>query len=242
MNDRQLDWDALQAEWVHAADGASVVAAAQGQLARARRGAWIGQAVEALVAAVAVAFVALALHHAANALHAALGIIVGGAICAIWIWRRELARQEQRSLEASGIEHLVLMRVIARRQSRMALFIEAVVDHRFSGTLSPIDRHRIVGDGVGAVTQYGDPVRMGGACLVSSTPRFSNDGRQRSRAGRRAPIAHSTRLLRTGSSLVLCESSVSHFSPQSGNRPATSALSRPRLGPTLLNTTGYNCI
>jgi hypothetical protein len=127
MNDRQLDWDALQAEWVHAADGASVVAAAQGQLARARRGAWIGQAVEALVAAVAVAFVALALHHAANALHAALGIIVGGAICAIWIWRRELARQEQRSLEASGIEHLVLMRVIARRQSRMALFIEAVI-------------------------------------------------------------------------------------------------------------------
>ncbi|MFI5227967.1 MAG: hypothetical protein ACHQWU_02790 [Gemmatimonadales bacterium] len=127
MNDRDLDWDALQALWIQAADSAGVVATAHRQMARARTGALIGQGIEAVVAAVAIAFIALALHHAANAVHATLGIMVGGGIGAIWIWRRRLAQREQRSFEATGADHLVLMRGTCKRQLRMALFVEAVI-------------------------------------------------------------------------------------------------------------------
>jgi NADH:ubiquinone oxidoreductase subunit 3 (subunit A) len=127
MSTPKMDWDALQDEWLRAGDAATTVASAGRQLRLARRGALIGQIIEAAIAGAAVAFVGLALMHAANVLEAALGIFVGAAICAIWLRRRDLAREEQRSLEAGTTDHLGLVRVVRQRQTRLAQFIWIVL-------------------------------------------------------------------------------------------------------------------
>jgi hypothetical protein len=127
MTGREMDWDAVRAEWLRTADAASAIASAQRQMVLAKRGARVSQAVEALVAIVALAFVGLALRHAANALEAALGVVVGVLIGVAWWRRRSLLREEQRSLEATGIDHLRLARIIRGRQVRLAEFIWIVI-------------------------------------------------------------------------------------------------------------------
>jgi hypothetical protein len=117
------NWDVLRAEWQHGADSASIVASADRQMIRALRRARIAQLVEGITVIVAVALVALALLHAANALHAALGIVVVAGIGGAWIWRRDLARQEQRALEQNTTESSRMRRIIRDSQARSALFI-----------------------------------------------------------------------------------------------------------------------
>jgi hypothetical protein len=127
MSDRNVDWDALRAEWLRSGDAASAIASAQRQMNVGRRGALVAQAIEAGIAVVGLTLVGLALRHAANRLEAGLGIVVAIGICAAWLWRRELARQEQRSLEAGSVDHLRLVRAVRRRQARLAEFIWAIV-------------------------------------------------------------------------------------------------------------------
>jgi hypothetical protein len=127
MSRRDVDWDALRAEWLYNADAASGTAVVERQMRAARRGAFGEEVIGSGIAAAAVAFVALALRHAANPLEAALGIVVGAAICFIWLRRRDLARQEQRSLEERAADYLRIIRVVRQRQARLAQFIWAVI-------------------------------------------------------------------------------------------------------------------
>jgi len=127
MSGRDVSWDALRAEWLRSADAAGAVAAAERQMRSARRGALVGQMIEAAIALGAVAFVGLALRHAANVFEAGLGVIVAIAICVAWLRRRELARQEQQALEVGTMDHPRLVRVVRQRQARLAQFLMAVV-------------------------------------------------------------------------------------------------------------------
>jgi hypothetical protein len=127
MTDAEMNWDVLRAEWMRTADAETVIAAAQRQMRAARWNARLGQALEAGIASIALALVGLALHHAANPFEAALGIIVGISICAAWLGRRRIARQDQRSVEASGTDSLRLAAAVRKRQVRLSEFIWLVI-------------------------------------------------------------------------------------------------------------------
>jgi hypothetical protein len=124
---RDVDWDALRAEWARHGDAASVEASASRQMARARRASFAGQVIETAIAAMGVALVGVALLHAANPLHAVLGLVVGAGIGGAWLWRRDLIRQEQLSLEATAHDHVRMLRAVRQRQVRAAVFIWVVI-------------------------------------------------------------------------------------------------------------------
>ncbi|HEX4683082.1 MAG TPA: hypothetical protein VH277_10250 [Gemmatimonadaceae bacterium] len=124
---RDLDWDQVRTEWWHGADIASLVAAAELQMTRARRHARLNMLVETTATSAGVGFVALALRHAGGPWHAALGLLVGCAICGVWLWHRALERDDQRSSEVAGSDHLKLVRRLRRSQWRAAWSVQIVI-------------------------------------------------------------------------------------------------------------------
>jgi hypothetical protein len=124
---RDVDWDALRTEWARGGDAASAEASAGRQMVRARRAAFVGQVVEAGIAATGIALVGLALLHAANPLHAMLGLVVGAGIGGAWLWPRDLTRQEQSSFEASASDNVRMLRAVRHRQAQAATFIWIVI-------------------------------------------------------------------------------------------------------------------
>jgi hypothetical protein len=127
MTGRDIDWEMLRAEWLRTADAASAVASAERQMKIARRSVRAGDIIESGIAGVASALVGLALMHAANRMEAALGVLVGALIGAAWLRRRDLARDEQRALEATTSDHLAMMRTLRKRQARLAEFIWVIL-------------------------------------------------------------------------------------------------------------------
>jgi hypothetical protein len=123
MTGRDTDWDMLRAEWLRTTDAASVVVSAERQMRMARRSALVAKIIEAGIAGAGTTLVGLALMHAANRVEAALGIVVGALIGMAWLKRRDLARDEQRALEATRPDCLAMMRALRNRQARLAQFV-----------------------------------------------------------------------------------------------------------------------
>jgi hypothetical protein len=97
------------------------------RLARARRERIVVRIIEGAVAIGALGLVALALVHAANALEAALGLVVGLAISAIWIQRGRIRLHEQEGDVASTVEYLGVLRRARQQRKRLAEFVWIVV-------------------------------------------------------------------------------------------------------------------
>jgi hypothetical protein len=109
MMERGNDWERWQRQWQRPAAASNSVAAARQRLARGRRELFVTQLLEMSVAAAALLLVALALLHAASAFEAALGLVVGAAICVAWLMRNVVRKREEASLTASSAEHLDIM-------------------------------------------------------------------------------------------------------------------------------------
>ena len=118
---------ALRREWASLANDANATPNAGRRLKRARMSSWTTQVIEAGVALAALAFVALALMHAANWAEATLGVVVGAAICGVWIYRRLLGRDETRAVELPRAAYVGQLGTLRRKQARVADFIGMVV-------------------------------------------------------------------------------------------------------------------
>ena len=87
-----LEWTDI---WQRTTESPAATREVSRRLARARLENVVVRIVEGAVAVIAVALVALALMHAANAFEAGLGVFVGVAIVAIWIQRGRIRLREQ---------------------------------------------------------------------------------------------------------------------------------------------------
>lgn len=127
MNAPDRELEQLRAAWVAPAGAERAATRAERQLASAKRSAQLGQAVLGAIALSGVALVGLALVHAANALEAALGIVVGAGICGAWLGWRALDRREQRAPDATTVEHLSRAAGVRRGRKRLAEFVIVVL-------------------------------------------------------------------------------------------------------------------
>ena len=126
MTERGNDWERWQRQWQRPADESGVAAARQ-RLARARRELLVAKLLEVSVAVAALLLVALALIHAANAFEAALGLLVGAAICSAWLLRNVVRDREEASLTASSAEHLDIMGTVRLQHLLLVRFVWIVM-------------------------------------------------------------------------------------------------------------------
>jgi hypothetical protein len=119
-----LEWKDV---WQLTTDSPAASREVSRRLARARRESMVVRIIEGAVAMSALGLVALALMHAANALEAGLGLIVGLAISAIWIQRGRIRLHEQEGDVASTVEYLGVLRRARQQRIRLAEFVWVVV-------------------------------------------------------------------------------------------------------------------
>ena len=116
-----------QEEWKGEESAGRLPVVAPSQIAAASRQILIARIIEGVIAAGALGVTALALQHAANALEATFGLVVGAAIGIVWIRRVFIRRQEDAAATASSVEHLALMENVRRQQRRLAHFVWLVI-------------------------------------------------------------------------------------------------------------------
>ena len=121
------DWERWQADWRRGGHDAGVVQDVSRQIARARRGLFVGRLIEGAVAGAAILVTAAALRHAGNPLEAALGLVVGAAITALWLQRIRLRAREEGAVTASSPQHLGSLESVRRQQVRLAHFVWIVL-------------------------------------------------------------------------------------------------------------------
>ena len=119
------DWEQLQAEWQRA--GELAAADATQLIAKARRGRLVHRLIEGVVAGAAILITAAALRHAGNPFEAALGLIVGIAIAALWVQHGRLRVKEDGAVSASSPMHLDVLASVCRQQVRLARFVRIVL-------------------------------------------------------------------------------------------------------------------
>jgi hypothetical protein len=121
------DWERWQALWRRAGGAGTVAQDAPQQIARARWGLLLTRLVESAVAGAAILITAAALRHAGNPFEAALGLLVGVCIAALWIQRMRLREREDAAVAASSPQHLSVLESVRRQQVRLAHFIWIVL-------------------------------------------------------------------------------------------------------------------
>jgi len=121
------DWERWQALWRRAGDAGAVAQDAPHQIARARRGLLVTRLVESAVAGAAILITAAALRHAGNPFEAALGLVVGVSIGALWIGRMRLRDREDAGVADSSPGHLAVLESVRRQEVRLAHFIWIVL-------------------------------------------------------------------------------------------------------------------
>ena len=119
------DWEQLQAEWQRAGERAA--ADATQLIAKARRGRLVHRLIEGVVAGAAILITAAALRHAGNPFEAALGLIVGIAIAALWVQHGRLRVKEDGAASESSLMHLDVLASVCRQQVRLARFVRIVL-------------------------------------------------------------------------------------------------------------------
>ena len=129
MNERPAprDWEQWQADWQRAGLAATSAQDASRQIAKARRGLVVTGFIESAVAGAAILVTAAALRHAGNRLEAALGLVVGIGIAALWVQRIRLRAIEDAGVAGSSPEHLTVLTSVRGRQVRLAHFIWIVL-------------------------------------------------------------------------------------------------------------------
>jgi hypothetical protein len=120
------DWQRLQADWQQTGNVEALPAAAR-QVARARRELLLGRLIEGVVAAVALLVTAAALRHAANPFEAALGLVVGVSIGALWIKRSRLREREDRAVAETSPAHLAALGSVRSQEVHLVQFIWIVL-------------------------------------------------------------------------------------------------------------------
>lgn len=121
------DWEQWQAEWQRAADAEAVALHARQQIGKARRQIVVARLIEGAVAGAAILITAAALRHAANPVEAALGLVVGSCIAALWIQRLRLRAREDAAVAASSAQHLAALGQVKHQEIRLAHFIWIVL-------------------------------------------------------------------------------------------------------------------
>ena len=129
------DWEQWQALWRRTGNAGAVAQDAPHQIARARRGLLVTRLVESAVAGAAILITAAALRHAGNPFEAALGLVVGVSIGALWIGRMRLRDREDAGVADSSPGHLAVLESVRRQEVRLAHFIWIVL--RSSSPFSP---------------------------------------------------------------------------------------------------------
>jgi len=119
------DWEQLQADWQRAGERAA--ADATQLIAKARRGRLVHRLIEGAVAGAAILITAAALRHAGNPFEAALGLIVGIAIAALWVQHGRLRVTEDGAVSESSPMHLDVLASVCRQQVRLARFVWIVL-------------------------------------------------------------------------------------------------------------------
>ncbi|OLC06970.1 MAG: hypothetical protein AUH41_11430 [Gemmatimonadetes bacterium 13_1_40CM_66_11] len=114
------DWEQWQAEWQRAGKADAAAQDAPRQIARARRALAGTRLIESVVAGVAILVTAAALRHAGNAFEAALGLVVGAGIAALWIQRIRLREREDAAVATSSPQHLAVLGSVRRQEVRLA--------------------------------------------------------------------------------------------------------------------------
>ncbi len=120
-------WETWQSEWRRAGSADTVAQGAPRYLARARLQLLFARLVESAVAAAAILITAAALRHAGNAFEAALGLVVGVAIGALWIQRIRIRDREDAGLASTSVQHLAILESVKRQEIRLARFIWIVL-------------------------------------------------------------------------------------------------------------------
>ena len=121
------DWERWQSEWQRTEHAESMARNAREQIARGRRELLVARLVESAVAAAAILVTAGALRHAGNPLEAALGLVVGSCIAALWIQRIRLREREDSAVAAGSAQHLEVLGSVRRQEVRLAHFIWIVL-------------------------------------------------------------------------------------------------------------------
>ena len=121
------DWERWQGEWQRSEDAEAVARHAREQIARGRRELLVARLVESAVAGAAILLTAAALRHAGNPLEAALGLVVGSCIAALWIQRIRLREREDSAVAAGSAQHLEVLGSVRRQEVRLAHFIWIVL-------------------------------------------------------------------------------------------------------------------
>ena len=119
------DWEQLQTEWQRI--GQTAGADATQLIAKARRGMLVQRLIEGAVAGAAILITALALRHAGNPFEAALGMIVGIAIVALWVQHGRVRAKEDAAVTESSPTHLDVLARGCRQRVRLAKFIWVVL-------------------------------------------------------------------------------------------------------------------
>jgi hypothetical protein len=127
MNEPDIELLEWTDTWQRTTESPAATREVSRRLARARLESIAVRIIEGAVATSALALVALALTHAANALEAALGLLVGLAISAIWIQRGRIRFREQAAGVASTVEYLIVLRRTRNQRMRLAEFVWIVV-------------------------------------------------------------------------------------------------------------------
>src|SRR2546427_12014023 len=112
------DWEQLQTEWQRI--GQTAGADATQLIAKARRGMLVQRLIEGAVAGAAILITALALRHAGNPFEAALGMIVGIAIVALWVQHGRVRAKEDAAVTESSPTHLDVLARGCRQRVRLA--------------------------------------------------------------------------------------------------------------------------
>jgi hypothetical protein len=127
MNEADIELLEWTDTWQRTTESPAATREVSRRLARARRENVVVRIIEGAVAVSAVALVALALMHAANAFEAGLGVFVGVAIVAIWIQRGRIRRRERAGDVASSVEYLLVLRRSRQQRMRLAEFVWILV-------------------------------------------------------------------------------------------------------------------
>jgi hypothetical protein len=121
------DWERWQGEWQRTEHAGAMARNAREQIARGRRELLVARLVESAVAAAGILVTAGALRHAGNPFEAALGLVVGSGIAALWIQRIRLREREDSAGAAGSAQHLEALASVRRQEIRLAHFIWIVL-------------------------------------------------------------------------------------------------------------------
>jgi hypothetical protein len=114
------EWEQWESQWRTERTSPDELAAMLERTTRARRGIVVVRSLSILLAVAALAVVIAALRHAANAFEAALGLVVGVGIAAVWLMDAANQRDARAGAEAPTNEYRSTRRALCIRQDRFA--------------------------------------------------------------------------------------------------------------------------